>query len=101
MHTLTRSLLFLAITSLVGCSTIQHSQTFRNRTMDYSQQNVESLPPPQTPSDLATPNFSPALTIPPGQNDYPPAPPGNLKPPGFNEVVPIPALPPKPKTSNS
>ncbi len=101
MHNIARSLLFLAVASLVGCSTIQHSQTFRNRTMDYSQQNVQYLPTLQTPSNLATPNFAPALTVPPGPNDYPPAPAGSLKPPEFYNVVPIPALPPKPKTSNS
>lgn len=101
MHITIRSLSLLSAILLVGCSTIQHSQTFRNRTMDYSHEDVAELPTLQTPAGLPTPSFAPALTIPPGQLDYPPGQPGNLKPPTFNDVVVIPALPPKSPTSTS
>ncbi len=69
--------------------------------MDYTEQNVQNLPILQTPSDLASPNFQAQLTIPPGQNDYPPTTAPNMTPPGFNDPTPIPALPSKPKASNS
>jgi len=81
--------------SLCACSTLKNSQTFRNRTFDYERQAVVNLPPLKTPSDLPTPDFSPALQIPPGQNDYPTGHFPTMTPPGFNDNIPIPVLPPK------
>lgn len=98
------SLLF-CISALTGCSYLTKSQTFRNRTFDYTQQNVKNMSAPlQTPTGMATPQFNAQLSIPPGQNDYPPGNPPNMTPPGYDNKVTIPPLPPKTKgtsTSNS
>lgn len=86
---------------LSGCSYFQNAQALRNRTFDYTQQNVANLPPLQTPSGLTTPQFSPQFTLPAGQNDYPPGSPPVMTPPGFADSVVIPELPPKVKPANS
>lgn len=86
---------------LSGCSYFQNSQTLRNRTFDYTQQNVVNLPPLETPSDLTTPQFSPQFTLPAGQNEYPPDVRPTMTPPGFADVVAIPELAPKVNPTNN
>lgn len=87
---------------LTGCGYVKNSNTFRNRTYDYTNQEVINLPsPPQTPPDLTTPQFAPALNIPPGQNVYLPGNKPVMTPPGFNVNVPVPVLPPKSKLPES
>ena len=98
MHIRLLSLLFLSL-ALVGCSTIKNSSTFRNRTYDYTRQDVVNLQPLQTPSDLTTPAFAPTFTIPAGQDNYPPSGLPNLTPPGYSDQVPIPPAPPKKSNS--
>lgn len=99
------SLRFLSLISLslvlTGCSFFQNSEALRNRTYDYTKQNVTNLQPLQTPSNLPTPQFAPQFNIPPGPNNYPPGNPPNMTPPGFSDQVPIPPLPPKVKPANS
>lgn len=104
MHTHFRKTILIALAlALTGCSYVNNSQSLRNRTYDYTGESVVNLPaPPQTPSGLATPQFAPALAIPPGPDSYPPEAHPNMTPPGFSTQVPIPVLPPKTKaTSNS
>lgn len=89
------TLLFLGIfcTTLVGCSSVANSSALRNRNFDYSRVNVENLSAPiKTPSNLATPGFTPKFNIPPGQNDYLPAAIGTLTPPGYTQVYEIPSV---------
>lgn len=81
-------LLFMA---LVGCST--SSQMFRNREMDYTTVAVENLQGLETPPGMSAPTVTPALTIPPGQNSYPPGSPPDMTPPGFSEVTSVPVTP--------
>lgn len=94
--------LILASLTLAGCSTIQNSDTFRNRTFDYDREPVNNLPQNlQTPAGLATPSFTPVHVIPAGPDNYPAGNPPIMTPPGFSRQTPIPALPTDAKSSNS
>lgn len=98
-----KPIFLISLTLLLGgCSYIQHSDALRNRTYDYSGQDEVNLPsPPKVPANLSTPQYAPALTIPPGPNNYPPSGRPEITPPGFDVQVPIPTLPPKAAASNS
>lgn len=101
MQTRLISLLFASLV-LAGCSSIQNSNTFRNRTFDYDRETVINLPAPlQTPSNLTAPTFTPVHQIPSGPNTYPAGDVPLLTPPGFSDQVVIPPASSKAKASNS
>jgi len=69
---------------LTGCG-----NTFRNRAFDYTRTDVKQLPALQTPAGINTPNYHPALMVPPGPNNYTPSGMPDMTPPNYNDAYQI------------
>lgn len=72
------------VVSLTGCG-----GAFRNRAFDYTRTDVKQVPPLQVPVGVSSPDFQPALTVAPGQYDYPAGGMPVMTPPNYNDTYKV------------
>ena len=85
MKTTQYPFLILLSLSLLGCA--QTHQAFRNREFNYLHTTVTQRPALKIPPGLDKLKFTPALTVPEGQNTFTPEDKVNLLPPGIHAMI--------------